>query len=330
MRFLITGATGFIGQHFWKALREAGHEGTVLARDTKRAAALLGGAHVVEWSGTVGLPPEGAFEGVDVVVNLAGESVARRWTEERKRRFRDSRVLPTRALVERMQALTVRPQALISIAGTGCYGDRGDQVLTESSSPGTGFLARLSQEWEASALAAESLGVRTVVVRMGVVLGADGGFLPRILTPFRLGVGGRLGNGRQYFPWIHLADAVGLLMHMATQTDMRGPVNGVAPEPVTNAEFTSTLGRVLGRPTALGVPAFLLKMTFGQMADEVILAGQKVSPVRALESGFQFKFPLLAPALADVLPRRADPPASSRPTPGDASPEAEPGAGASI
>jgi uncharacterized protein len=320
MRFLITGATGFLGQHLWKALREAGHEGTVLARDAKRASTLLSGARVVEWSGTVGLPPEGAFDGVDVVVNLTGESVARRWTDERKRRFRDSRVLPTRSLVERMQALTNRPGTLISIAGTGRYGDRGDEVMTESSSAGNGFLAKLSQEWEASALAAESLGVRTVVVRMGVVLAADGGFLPRVLTPFRFGVGGRLGNGRQYFPWIHLADAIGLLMHMATKSDLSGPVNGVAPEPVTNAEFTTALGRVLGRPTALGVPAFLLKMTFGQMAGELMLAGQKVSPVRALEAGYQFKFPLLAQALADVLPRRTEPSAAPRPTATDDAP----------
>lgn len=318
MRFLITGATGFLGQHLWKALREAGHEGTVLARDAKRASTILSGARVLEWSGTVGLPPEEAFEGVDVVVNLAGESVARRWTDERKRRFRDSRVLPTRALVERMQTLTNKPGAFVSIAGTGRYGNRGDEVLTESSSAGTGFLAKLSQEWETSALAAEALGVRTVVLRMGVVLAGDGGFLPRILTPFRLGVGGRLGNGRQYFPWIHLTDAIGLLMHLAAKSDMRGPVNGVAPEPVTNAEFTTTLGRVLGRPTALGVPAFLLKMTFGQMADELMLAGQRVSPVRALEAGYHFEFPLLAPALADVLPRRVEPPASSRPLADDA------------
>jgi uncharacterized protein (TIGR01777 family) len=317
MRFLITGATGFLGQHLWKALREAGHEGTVLARDARRASTLLSGARVVEWSGTVGLPPEDAFDGVDVVVNLAGESVARRWTDERKRRFRDSRVLPTRALVERMQALTSRPQALISIAGTGLYGDRGDEVLTEASSAGTGYLAKLSQEWESSALTAEALGVRTVVLRLGVVLAADGGFLPRILTPFRLGVGGRLGNGRQYFPWIHLADGIGLLMHLATKSDMRGPVNGVAPEPVTNAEFTAALGRALGRPTALGVPAFLLKMTFGQMAGELMLAGQRVSPVRALEAGYQYEFPLLAQALADVLPRRVEPPASPPPPAAD-------------
>jgi uncharacterized protein len=315
MRFLIIGATGFLGRHLWRTLRAAGHEGTVLARDAKRAGATLTGARVVEWNGTIGLPPEGAFEGVDVVVNLAGEPIGRRWTDERKRLFRDSRVLPTRSLVERMQALTDRPGVFVSIAGTGCYGDRGDEVLTESSSGGTGFAARLSQEWESSALGAESLGVRTAVVRMGVVLGADGGFLTRILTPFRLGVGGRLGSGRQYFPWIHVDDAVGLLLHLATKSDMRGPVNGVAPEPVTNAEFTATLGRVLGRPTALGVPAFLLKMTFGQMAGELMLAGQKVSPVRALESGYQYKFPLLAPALADILPRRAVPPSSPQAQP---------------
>jgi uncharacterized protein len=306
LRFLITGATGFLGRHLWAALREAGHEGVVLARDVERAQVALPGARVLEWNGTVGLPPETAFDGIDTVINLIGESVARRWNPERKRRFRDSRVLPTRALVERMETLTDRPRVLISVAGTGYYGDRGDEVLTETSKPGSGFLATLSQEWESAALAAEPLGVRTVVPRFGVILGRDGGMLPRILTPFRLGVGGRLGNGRQYFPWIHLSDAIGILLHVATRETVRGPVNGVAPEPVTNAEFTAALGKTLGRPVVMGVPAFALKLALGEMAEELLLASQRVSPIRALEARYEFKFPLLVPALADLL--RVDPP----------------------
>lgn len=312
MRFLITGATGFLGRHLWTALRSRGHEGIILARDPEKATKVLPSARVLEWNGVIGLPPQAAFDGVDVVVNLIGESVARRWNDERKRRFRDTRVLPTRALVERMSSLPTRPRCLISIAGTGFYGDRGDEILTETSSGGSGFLAKLSQEWEAAAAAAESLGVRTVVLRLGVVLGRDGGILPGIVTPFRFGVGGKLGNGRQYFPWIHLSDAIGLLIHLAEApsgsgsdnrdvSPVNGPVNGVAPEPVTNAEFTAALGRALGRPAALGVPAFALKLALGEMAQELLLASQRVSPVRALAAGYLFKFPLLQPALADLL-----------------------------
>ncbi|MEP6652803.1 MAG: TIGR01777 family oxidoreductase [Myxococcales bacterium] len=323
MRFLITGATGFLGRHLWTALRGLGHEGIILARDPEKATKVLPGARIIEWNGVIGLPPEAAFDGVDVVVNLIGESVARRWNDERKRRFRDTRVLPTRALVERMFSLTTRPRCLISIAGTAFYGDRGDEVLTETSNGGSGFLAKLSQEWEAAATAAESLGVRTVVLRLGAVLGRDGGILPSIVTPFRFGVGGKLGNGRQYFPWIHLSDAIGLLIHLAeapsaSRSDaasdvnlVKGPVNGVAPEPVTNAEFTAALGRALGRPVALGVPAFALKLALGEMAQELLLASQRVSPVRALAAGYIFKFPLLQPALADLLRAPPAPPGAN-------------------
>jgi uncharacterized protein (TIGR01777 family) len=301
MRFLMTGATGFLGRHVWAALHQSGHEGVALARDLKRASKSLPGARILQWNGTIGLPPEAAFEGVDVVINLVGESVARRWTDERKRRFRDSRVLPTRALVERMEVLTSRPRAMLSIAGTHTYGDRGNEVLTETAKPGVGFLAKLSQEWEAAAFTAEALGIRTVVLRSGAVLGREGGMLPRILRPFRLGLGGRFGSGRQYFPWIHLTDLVGLVLHLADNAGVRGPVNAVAPEPVTNAEFTAALGKALGRPTRLAVPAFALKLAFGEMAEEMLLSSQRVSPIRALEAGYEFKYPLLGPALTDLM-----------------------------
>jgi uncharacterized protein (TIGR01777 family) len=301
MRFLMTGATGFLGRHFWTALHESGHEGVALTRDLKRAGKTLPGARMFEWNGTIGLPPAAAFEGVDVVVNLIGESVARRWNDERKRRFRDSRVLPTRALVERIETLGSRPRAMLSIAGTHTYGNRGNEVLTETAKPGVGFLAKLSQEWEAAAMTAEALGIRTVVLRSGAVLGREGGMLPRILRPFRLGLGARLGSGRQYFPWLHLTDLVGILLHVADNEGVRGPVNAVAPEPVTNAEFTQALGKALGRSASMAVPAFALKLAYGEMAEEMLLSSQRVSPIRVLESGYEFKYPLLGPALADLL-----------------------------
>jgi uncharacterized protein (TIGR01777 family) len=303
LRFLITGATGFLGRHLWRALGPAGHEGVVLARDSGRAGALLPEARVVTWDGTTGLPPEAAFDGVDVVVNLIGESVARRWTDARKRRFRDSRVLPTRALVERMATLADKPRAFISMAGVAVYGDRGEEILTEASSPGTGegFLLGLSRDWESAALDAAPLGVRVVVLRSGVVLGRDGGILAKVLRPFRLGLGGRLGSGRQYFPWAHVADTVGVILHAATHEALAGPVNVVAPEPVTNAEFTAALGKAVGRATPFGVPAFALKLALGEMAQEMLLSGQRISPVRVLETGYEFRFPLLAEALRDLL-----------------------------
>jgi uncharacterized protein len=309
MRYLITGATGFLGRALWQALGAAGHERVALARDVRRASQTLSGGQVLEWNGVVGLPPPGALDGVDIVVNLIGESVARRWTSERKRRFRDSRVLPTRALVQRMTELEParRPRALVSMGGTAYYGDRETEVLTEKSTAGGGFLADLARDWEDAALAAEALGVRVVVLRTGVVLGRDGGILAKLLPPFRLGLGARLGTGRQYLPWIHLDDMMSLMQLAGTSEALRGPVNAVAPEPVTNAEVVAALGEALRRPAALMVPGFALKLAMGEMAEEVLLSSQRVSPIKALEVGFEFRFPLLRQALADLLRSRAGP-----------------------
>jgi len=304
MRFLITGATGFIGRQLCAALATEGQERVVLARDEQRAAKLLPGARVFAWNGKVGLPPEAAFEGVDIVVNLIGESVAERWTEKRKLALRDSRVLPTRALVERMQTLPVRPSAFLSMSGAGIYGDRGDEVLTESSRLGNsdGFLVRLAGEWEAAAREAEALGVRVVVMRAGVVLGAGGGALAKMLLPFRLGLGASLGNGQQFFPWVHLDDAVGIILHAARTPELSGPVNVVGPEPVTNQEFTDALARSVRRVGRLRVPAFALKAVMGEMAEQVLLAGQKMSPGRVLATNYKFRYPLLTDALKAILP----------------------------
>src|SRR3569623_196222 len=303
MRFLLTGATGLLGRHLGEALRAGGHELVVLARDADKATRMHPGARVYVWNGNVGLPPADAFDGVDVVVNLIGEDVAGRWTEKRRRAVRDSRVLPTRALVERMQTLSSRPRVLLSMSGSAVYGDRGDEILTETSRLGTtdGFLVKLAGEWEAAAQPAAALGVRTALFRTGVVLGSDGGILSKLRLPFRMGVGARLGSGKQYFPWIHVADVVGILLHAAAQDQLSGPVNLVAPEPVTNAEFTAALARAFGKSAPFAVPGFALKLALGDMANEMLLASQRMSPARVLQSGYVFRFPLLQDALQDVV-----------------------------
>lgn len=327
MRFLITGATGFIGRRLCAALAEGGHERVVLARDAERATKVLPGARVLAWNGKVGLPPAEAFEGVDVVVNLIGESVLGRWTEKRKLAIRDSRVLPTRALVERMETLAVRPATFVSMSGSAIYGDRGDEVLTETSRLGTtdGVLVRLAGEWEAAARGAEALGVRVVLLRTGVVLGPGGGVLSKILLPFRLGLGARLGKGQQYFPWVHLDDAVGIILHAARTPALVGPVNVVGPEPVTNREFTEAVARSVRRVDRLVLPAFALKAVLGEMAEEVLLAGQRMSPGRVLATNYTFRFPLLSDALRAILPApKAGDKAGESPAGPPSSVEAEP------
>jgi len=334
MRFLLTGATGFLGRHLGAALRAAGHDLVVLARDADKAARLHPGARVHLWNGNVGLPPVDAFEGVDVVANLIGEDVAGRWTEKRRRAVRDSRVLPTRAIVERMEGLSTRPRVFLSMSGAAVYGDRGDEILTETSRLGTtdGFLVKLAGEWEAAAQPAAGLGVRTALFRTGVVLGRDGGILKKIRLPFRMGAGGRLGSGKQYLPWIHVADLVGVLLHTAIhdQAQLSGPLNLVAPEPVTNAEFTAALARAFGRSAPFAVPAFALKLALGDMADEMLLASQRMSPARVLQSGYTFRFPLLQDALRDAVDGGGDGPAAGGDPAGDGEAAAQnegPGAG---
>lgn len=340
MRVLLAGGTGFLGTRLGAALMGAGCQLTLLARSAASARKHFPNAIAHEWNGMVGLPPAEAFEGVDAVVNLIGEPISSRWTAERKRRFRDSRVLPTRALVERMAGLSQRPRVFLSIAGAGFYGDRGDEVLTEKSAGGSGFLAHVAQEWESAALVAGDAGVRVVVPRMGVVLARDGGILLRLLGPFRWGLGAQFGAGGQFFPWIHVADAVGLMMHLlgfgsavqAATGEPRvlpsGPVNGVAPEPVTNREFTDALAGALGRQARLRVPAFALRVAFGELADEVLLGSQRISPVVALASGYQFQFPLLREALADLF--RSKEASAGRGVAGDAGTGAEGSAEAAV
>ena len=280
MNISISGASGFIGRHLMKSLAQAGHSLRALSRHT---------------------PPAESLREADAIIHLAGEPVAQRWTAAAKQRILDSRVVGTRNLVEALAALPRRPEALICASAIGYYGSRGDEILTESSAPGSGFLPEVCVAWEREAQAAEAFGMRVVRVRTGVVLAARGGALVRMLPPFRMGLGGRLGSGRQWMSWIHLEDLTALFQ-FAVERQVRGPLNAVAPYAVTNSDFTGELARTLRRPAVFPVPEFALKMLFGEMAD-VLLASQRVAPAAAEAAGFRFRFPQLAPALESLLRR---------------------------
>ena len=300
-RALVTGATGFIGRHLLPKLRRP----MVLARDPEGGKRSLGDVTVHRWS-LEEAPPAEAFDGIDVVFHLAGGPVAEgRWTAEKKRRIRESRAAGTRLLVQCLERLPRRPRVLVSGSAVGFYGDRGDAELEESSPPGADFLAEVCVAWESEARKAEALGMRVVLVRTGIVLG-EGGALSQMLTPFRLGLGGRLGSGRQWMPWIHIDDEVGLLLHAAARSDLSGPMNAASPQPVTNADFTRTLGEVLRRPTFLPMPAFGLRTLFGAEKGEMLLASQRAVPRVAQRTGYSFSYPTLKPALISILtPARA-------------------------
>ncbi|HRG97437.1 MAG TPA: TIGR01777 family oxidoreductase [Polyangiaceae bacterium] len=292
MRALITGATGTIGRRLAASL---GSGATPLRRAARPSAA------AAEWDG-VHPPSSAPFEGLDAVFHLAGEPVAEgRWTTEKKRRILESRTVGTRAIVEAIGRTTRRPRVLVCASAVGFYGDRGDEALTEAAAPGEGFLSDVCVAWEQEALEAERrFGVRTVTLRIGIVLSPTGGALARLRPIFGAGLGGRLGDGQGWMPWVHVDDVVGLLEHAATTPTLRGAVNAVAPGVVRNAEFTRALGRALRRPALLPVPAMALRVAFGELA-EVLLASQRVAPDRALVSGFRFAHPQLDEALADVL-----------------------------
>jgi len=298
MQAVVTGATGLIGQAL---MRKLGPRVAVLSRDDGRAQRLLGGVKAYRWAPEGDPAPAEALRGAEVVFNLAGEPAADgRWTAGKKRRIRDSRVVGTRNLVEGLAALDERPRVLVSASAVGYYGDRGDELLDERSSPGQDFLAEVCIDWEREAMAAERLGMRVVCVRIGVVMSPAGGALAKMLPPFRLGAGGRLGSGRQWMPWIHIDDLVGILLHAAWSETLRGPINGVAPAPVTNAAFTAALGHAVRRPAVLPMPAFALNVAFGEMSD-MLMASQRVMPALALRSGYTFLHPDLDGALASLL-----------------------------
>lgn len=299
MKALVTGATGFVGPRLLRLLDSP----VVVSRSPERARRAVGNlaGPIFRWDPMREPLPAEALEGVDVVYHLAGESVAEgRWTAAQKARIRDSRVIGTRNLVQGLKQVERKPGALVSASAVGYYGNRGDEELTESAPPADDFLAEVCVAWEQEALAAEQLGVRTVTARTGIVLGAGGGALAKMLTPFKLGAGGPLGNGKQWMPWVHVADLARLYVHAADTSSISGPMNAVAPHPVRNSEFTKALGRQLHRPAFMPAPYIGLRLLFGEFA-QVLFASQRVIPKVALDTGFMFQYPDIASALREVL-----------------------------
>lgn len=294
MRLVIAGGTGFLGVPLVSALRADGHDVTVLSRGAKRT------RRVMNWSpdGTAGAWLS-TLDGADAVVNLSGHSIAAfpRWTRTHKRRVVDSRLLATRSIVSAIASVERKPRLLINASAVGYYGDRGSEVLTEESLPGSGFLADVCQAWEAEAAEAERHGTRVAVVRTGVVLERNGGALPQLMLPFRFFAGGPSGSGRQYISWIHREDWLALIQWILAGEGARGPFNGSTPAPITNAEFAKALGRTMRRPSFVRTPAFALRLALGEMAGPLLLESQRAVPARALQAGFAFKYPTMGEAL---------------------------------
>ncbi len=297
MKITVTGATGFIGKRLVERLLEQGHAVHIVGRTPRTP--LPSNVLFSLWNATAGEPPAECIAEADAVVHLAGEPVSQRWTPEVKRRIWSSRVDGTRHLVQALARRQTPLPVLVSASAVGYYGSRGDEILTEQSPPGSGFPAELAVAWEREALQATALGTRVVVPRIGMVLGR-GGALALMLPPFKAGLGGRIGDGCQWMSWIHLDDLVNLILFAIETPALQGPVNATAPNPVRNAEFTQTLGRVLRRPTLFPVPLFALRLLFGEMS-EVMLASQRVLPKAAEAAGFKFSFPDLGPALKHLL-----------------------------
>jgi uncharacterized protein len=296
MNVLISGATGLIGSALVPELEAKGHTVTRLSRSRS-------GANTIRWDPSAGTI-DGDLEGTDAVVHLAGESIAQgRWNPDKKRRILDSRVRGTRLLAERISALATPPGVMVSISAVGYYGDRGDEVLTEESAPGADFLARVCREWEAAAEPARRAVSRVVHPRLGIVLTPQGGALGTTLPIFKLGGGGKIGSGRQWWSWVALDDVVGSILHALTDEGVEGPVNVGSPNPMTNAEYTKVLGKVLGRPTVLPLPAPAARIMLGEVADALLLASQRMQPARLQASGYAFRYPQLEGALRHLLGR---------------------------
>jgi uncharacterized protein len=299
MKVAVAGGTGFVGAALTNALVRRGHGVTVLARRPRPASRDFS---VVVWNPSNPAGLELVLSGFDAVVNLAGESVANgRWTEKRRRELVESRLESTRTLIEGMSKCSRKPSVLVNASAVGYYGARGGEELTEEALPGSGFLADLCVQWEEQARRAEALGVRVVLLRIGIVLGKGGGALAKMLPPFKLGVGGPLGSGRQGMSWIHIDDLTGLILQALESRAWQGVFNATAPEPVTNQEFSKTLGRVLRRPAFFRAPAPVLRLALGPMADEMLLSGQRVIPRKALQQGYSFQHPRLEEALRSLV-----------------------------
>ncbi len=304
MRVLVTGSTGLVGSALVSFLTTGGHSVVRLVRPESKAPA---GQDCWSWDpvrGTMLSSTQGGAgrEGPDAVVHLAGQNIAAaRWTAKQKAKIRESRVVGTRNLCELLTRFSPPPRVLVCASAIGYYGDRGDELLREESPSGSGFVAEVCREWEAASEPAAQKGIRVVILRTGLVLSPAGGALGKMLLPFKMGLGGKIGSGKQYMSWIAMDDHRGVILHALSTDTLRGPVNAVAPNPVTNLEFTKTLGRVLGRPTLFPMPAFAVRLAFGEMGEELLLGSTRVEPARLLATGYKFRFPELEGALRNLL-----------------------------
>ncbi len=298
MRILITGASGLIGKALQRSFSEKGYEMLLAGRGEAKH------ENEIQWSVEDGFHEEDLLrlEGLDAVVHLAGEGIAGlRWTDEKKKAIRDSRVNGTRNLINTLAGLKRKPNVLIAGSAMGFYGDRGDEIVTETSGPGDTFLSDVSKEWETESRRAEDSGIRTVLLRTSIVLSKDGGALATMLTPFKLGVGGVVGSGKQWMSWVSLDDVVSVINYAIENENLRGAVNVASPNPVTNEEFTKTLGEVLYRPTILPLPEFAVNLVFGEMGDALLIDSTRVEPKRLQEAGYKFKFTDLKSALENAV-----------------------------
>jgi uncharacterized protein (TIGR01777 family) len=296
MKVLITGAGGLIGTPLQKSFREKGYDLLLASRDEPKD------DEHIQWTVDNGFAKPERLESLDAVVHLAGESVSGlRWTDEKKKAIRDSRVLGTRNVVDSISKLKDKPKVFVAASAIGFYGERGDEELIESSGAGDTFLAEVSKEWEAEARRAEDAGIRTVLLRTGIVLSKDGGALGTMLTPFKLGLGGVVGSGKQWMSWISLDDHIAGIYYVIEHENIRGAVNSVSPYPVTNEEFTKIMGDVLYRPTFIPLPEFAVSMLMGEMGDALLLTSTKVLPKRLQDAGFEFKYPELRAALEQAV-----------------------------
>jgi len=295
MKIVIAGASGLVGSAFIPSLEADGNEVTRMVRDSPKA-------NEIEWHPNQDEIDPAKLDGFDAVVNLAGESIAEgRWTDEKKKKIHDSRVHGTHLLSEAMAKLSTRPRVFLCASATGIYGDRGDDILDEQSESGGGFLAGVCREWEKATEPAANAGVRVVNLRFGPIVARHGGLLEKMLTPFKMGLGGKVGSGKQYISWVAIDDVVDIMRLALNDESVRGPLNVVSPNPVTNEAFTKALGNALNRPTALAMPAFAARLAFGEMADEMLLVSQRVIPKRLTSAGFKFQCPQLRNALDKYL-----------------------------
>ena len=300
MRVLLSGSSGLVGSALLAWLGEQGAEVARIVRSN-----LGGGSDTIFWQPELGILDPAQLEGFELVIHLAGENLASgRWTTARKRRIRDSRVVGTRLLSERLASLSRPPKAFFCASAIGFYGNRGDELLNEASQPGAGFLAEVTQEWESATQAAASKGIRVALLRFGIILSRNGGALAKMLLPFQLGFGGQVGRGDQYWSWIAIDDVIGAIEHILEKESLHGPINLVSPQPLTNLDFTRALGEALHRPTFFAMPAFVARLALGEMAEETLLASTWVEPARLLASGYRFRYQSLEATLAHLIGRK--------------------------